>query len=742
MTTDGILTQYSYDAANQLVTAGDRNFTYDGAGNVIAITSMEEQSYYKYDGANRLTGVTYDDETYAAYSYDAFGRMVSREVGEYDPENIKSFNEKAKIKNATPSSQNGNSSEKSNNGKANGNGNTNSNGNEKANSNDKGNGNNDKTDIPKGLIGNEHAKAYGVYKKVAEGLELPDLNIEIETFDYMGQSTNLHKVYSEHGSPMNEYYQAGGEVVAQKMFGNKGRISPAKEATLNTNGGLMYYTYDGLGTVTALHDRHGDKIEDYRYDAFGNLQTGITSPYNLQGYTGHLYDDKSSLVFMNARWYNPSVGRFMSKDTYRGDLAVPQSLNQYAYVMNNPINYVDPTGHIAVHGLSYYRGMSEGSLNSELELMGEYWWEDYAIFEKTGHWTQQQEQAHQNADNIREALQGYVYVYKESTDYSSPWEYVNKNIFDDRIEYYYTRTTTHTDIYENYYGMKYEPTYADESMTQVESASQVATRNQKTLESDIGRANTSWNAIKIVKTSPRKGESYVVENGELNRNGVITSMDAGIKKANSSITKSAINKGGVSIFESFARDVVVGTLIDSVTGASSKNTFSILGSASLDIVYKSGRWFTKNGDEITEEAVKVLSKNYDNISEDIIKFFTKSGDDVVESGLDDVVTKKIPWSNWNDYKKVTVNGQEYAQVGDRLYSKHAVDRMQPSGNLYGHPITQAGGDYGRSVAPQYVEDVISSVKPVLQENGNLSYISGSLQVITNKQGAVVTIITK
>jgi len=81
-------------------------------------------------------------------------------------------------------------------------------------------------------------------------------------------------------------------------------------------------------------------------------------------------------------------------------------------------------------------------------------------------------------------------------------------------------------------------------------------------------------------------------------------------------------------------------------------------------------------------------------------------------------------------------------VGDRLYSKHAVDRMQPSGNLFGHSITQAGGDYGRSIAPQYVEYVISSVIPTIQENGNLSYIFGSIQVITNKQGAVVTIITR
>jgi RHS repeat-associated protein len=109
---------------------------------------------------------------------------------------------------------------------------------------------------------------------------------------------------------------------------------------------------------------------------------------------------------------------------------------------------------------------------------------------------------------------------------------------------------------------------------------------------------------------------------------------------------------------------------------------------------------------------------------------------------------KTPWGSWNDYKKVVVkiDGKErtYAQVGNRLYSKHAVDRMQPSGFKHpnGQATTQAGGDYGRSVAPQYVEDVLNSIKPVIQENGNLKFVGGSLEVVTNPQGAVVTIMTK
>ncbi|MGM7683298.1 hypothetical protein ACSVDA_14210 [Cytobacillus sp. Hm23] len=70
--------------------------------------------------------------------------------------------------------------------------------------------------------------------------------------------------------------------------------------------------------------------------------------------------------------------------------------------------------------------------------------------------------------------------------------------------------------------------------------------------------------------------------------------------------------------------------------------------------------------------------------------------------------------------------------------------MQPSGKRYksGAQINQTGGDYGRSVSPSYLEDVIRNTQPVHQKNGNLSYTSESLQVITNKDGAVVTVITR
>ena len=109
----------------------------------------------------------------------------------------------------------------------------------------------------------------------------------------------------------------------------------------------------------------------------------------------------------------------------------------------------------------------------------------------------------------------------------------------------------------------------------------------------------------------------------------------------------------------------------------------------------------------------------------------------------EIVPDKILWDSWENYEKVYSNGQEYAKVGNRLYSRHAVNRLQPSGNRFGPNIYQGlnGGDYGRSVAPQFVEDILETVKPVLQENGNLAYTSGSIKVITNNTGAIVTIVT-
>ena len=83
----------------------------------------------------------------------------------------------------------------------------------------------------------------------------------------------------------------------------------------------------------------------YTYDAFGNLiaQTGATQ--NSYLYTGEQYDPNTGFYYLRARYYNPSVGRFLNRDTYAGSPWEPQTLHKYVYTHNNPINGVDPSGH-------------------------------------------------------------------------------------------------------------------------------------------------------------------------------------------------------------------------------------------------------------------------------------------------------------------------------------------------------------------------------------------------------------
>ena len=103
--------------------------------------------------------------------------------------------------------------------------------------------------------------------------------------------------------------------------------------------------------------------------------------------------------------------------------------------------------------------------------------------------------------------------------------------------------------------------------------------------------------------------------------------------------------------------------------------------------------------------------------------------------------ERLLWTSWQNYPKVTQGGREYAQIGDRLYSHHAVDRLQPSG--LGAPAGATGA--GRSVSPNFVEDVLGSTKgvPVKGPNGEarLSFTSGTVQVIT-EDSIVITVITR
>ena len=119
------------------------------------------------------------------------------------------------------------------------------------------------------------------------------------------------------GSDVNKYYRGIGIV---------------------KNSDNLYYLYDGLGDVVMLFNSGGPVAASYEYDAYGNTEQDGTAPYNPFGYKGEYFDTETGFVYLRARYYDPSTGRFINEDPIR------DGNNWYVYANNNPIRYIDPWG--------------------------------------------------------------------------------------------------------------------------------------------------------------------------------------------------------------------------------------------------------------------------------------------------------------------------------------------------------------------------------------------------------------
>ena len=109
-----------------------------------------------------------------------------------------------------------------------------------------------------------------------------------------------------------------------------------------------YFMYNGHGDVVQTIAENGTVENQYDYDIFGNPTLTVEPQYSSAiRYAGEFYDEETGLYYLRSRYYNPMTARFLSEDTVTGNPNDPLSLNLYTYCSNNPIMYVDPTGHRA-----------------------------------------------------------------------------------------------------------------------------------------------------------------------------------------------------------------------------------------------------------------------------------------------------------------------------------------------------------------------------------------------------------
>ena len=102
------------------------------------------------------------------------------------------------------------------------------------------------------------------------------------------------------------------------------------------NGVYRTYMKDTHGSVVGYYNSNGERMTQYEYDAFGNrLKGSAPDPF---GYCGEYYDSESGNIYLRARYYNSTTGRFISEDPAK------DGVNWYVYCSGNPVMLVDPTG--------------------------------------------------------------------------------------------------------------------------------------------------------------------------------------------------------------------------------------------------------------------------------------------------------------------------------------------------------------------------------------------------------------
>ena len=112
--------------------------------------------------------------------------------------------------------------------------------------------------------------------------------------------------------------------------------------------GTSYFLSDALGSTRALTDEAGSISSAYDYDAFGELTAGSDPVGTDYLFTGQQYDASTELYSLRARYYSPSMGRFLSQDTWATNFRDPMEYNRYAYAANNPATFRDPSGNAAL----------------------------------------------------------------------------------------------------------------------------------------------------------------------------------------------------------------------------------------------------------------------------------------------------------------------------------------------------------------------------------------------------------
>ncbi len=334
-------TKYTYNSRNQLIHRNNEvrfeeyDHQYDGQGKLLT----NGRSKYVWDDRGNLTKVTFPDGFGEKYTYDVLGRRTSKAQ----------FNHKGNTQSVTNYHYQGDTwvitDETDKDGEI-----------TKSYTFDK-------NDRPLTITFKGQTFWY-VYNGHGDVIALTDKDGKVAAryeYDAWGIVT---KMYNSEGERVREGIGWIGDLNTGN--GSPGSIQGPEDSTGNTE--PDYHPGNGnngtkslsklLLSNTSLSTKATSETKEAATSETTDETEDITTELvkeNPFRYAGYYYDRKTQFYYLQVRYYDPRPGRFISEDTYEGEIEEPITLNQYAYANNNPVMYVDPTGHMAWNQV-YYLG--------------------------------------------------------------------------------------------------------------------------------------------------------------------------------------------------------------------------------------------------------------------------------------------------------------------------------------------------------------------------------------------------
>ena len=328
-TIGNLLTEILYNAKgaiaeqNDLAIGRKTVYTYDESGRLLRtlqpgysdISTMVQGGVtytYTYDSLNQLTAVATSDNSYtAAFSYDSGGNLTSKTVNGQTYTYSYGDTEWKDLLTAY-------------NGEA----------------------------ITYDQIGNP--LNYRGKTLTWTGRRLDSLTQNGSTNTYLYNADGIRTQKTVNGTA-TEYFLNGSAILAEKtgdtvnwfIYDDSGDV-----LGLIHNGTAYYYLKNQQDDVLAIVDSSGTVVGQYTYDAWGKVLsvTGSIAQINPIRYRSYYYDTETGWYYLQSRYYDPEIGRFVSADDtdYLGASGTVRGYNLFAYCENNPVNYSDETGRFRI----------------------------------------------------------------------------------------------------------------------------------------------------------------------------------------------------------------------------------------------------------------------------------------------------------------------------------------------------------------------------------------------------------